>query len=55
MFTNGRITAIVFPEGSKKRNPTMTTSAVTDRRKGDPHQMLGDKIKHKLICTKYVS
>ena len=25
----------VFPRGYKKRNPTMTTSTITDRRKGD--------------------
>ena len=30
----------VFPGGSKRGNPVMTTNTVTARRKGDPQHML---------------
>ena len=36
-------TSPVFPGGSRKRNPAMTTSAATAKRKGDPQHMLRRK------------
>ena len=35
--------AAVFPRGPKRRNPTMTTSTVTARRKGDPQHYVEGK------------
>ena len=38
-----KIIAAVFARGPKRRNPTMTTSTMTARRKGNPQHMLGEK------------
>jgi hypothetical protein len=42
---NAKIIAAVFPRGPKRGNPTMTTSTITARRKGDPQHVLREKVK----------
>ena len=44
-----KTTAAVSPRGPKRGNPSMTTSTVTARRKGDPQHKVEGKIS---LCSK---
>ena len=43
--------AAVFPRGPPEKNPAMTSSTVTDRRKGDPQQMLSEQEQPRNVKT----